>query len=141
MDTHATDNPSHSAPAGAVTRDPVCGMTVDMAKTPHRTTLEGREIGFCSAGCKAKFEADPAKYLTATDPVCGMKVDRTSAKHMLKHEGTRHYFCSKGCKTKFEAEPAKYLEGGGGEHHGHHHHSHGGPPVDPATLPEGAKWT
>jgi Cu+-exporting ATPase len=30
--------------------------------TPHRLVHEGAEILFCSAGCKAKFEADPAKY-------------------------------------------------------------------------------
>ncbi len=95
--------------AGAVTRDPVCGMTVDMAKTPHRITYEGREIGFCCAGCRGKFEAEPVKYLTATDPVCGMRIDRTTARHMLKHEGTRYYFCCDGCQKSFEAEPQKYL--------------------------------
>ena len=137
MDMHAKDTHSHAAPASAVTRDPVCGMIVDMAKTPHRTTYEGREIGFCSGGCKTKFEAEPAKYLSATDPVCGMRVDRASAKHMLKHEGARYYFCSEGCKTKFEEDPAKYLEGAGGEHHGHHHHGHGGPPVDFGDRPQG----
>ena len=106
MDSHS----HHHTPAGgAPTRDPVCGMSVDLAKTAHRTVHEGREIGFCSAGCKAKFEAAPETYLTATDPVCGMKVDRTTAQWMLKHEGTRYYFCCEGCLKKFEADPAKYL--------------------------------
>lgn len=165
MDTH--HNHSHADAGGAVTRDPVCGMTVDMAKTPHRTTHEGREIGFCSGGCKAKFEAEPTKYLTATDPVCGMQVDRATAKHMLKHEGTRYYFCSAGCLKSFEADPQKYLKApeadscgcghehghdhaapakeGGHDHsghgHSHHGHSHGAPPVDPSTVAEGTKWT
>ncbi|WP_421758742.1 heavy metal translocating P-type ATPase [Devosia sp.] len=93
----------------AATRDPVCGMSVNMATTAHKTAHEGREIGFCSAGCKAKFEAEPTKFLTAVDPVCGMSVDRATAQHMLKHEGTRYYFCCEGCLKKFEAEPAKYL--------------------------------
>ena len=47
-----------------VLKDPVCGMTV----TPHsKHTFEhkGHPFYFCSAGCKAKFEADPAKYLLA----------------------------------------------------------------------------
>ncbi len=140
MDTHATHTHSHAAPAGAVTRDPVCGMTVDMAKTPHRTIYEGREIGFCSGGCKAKFEADPAKYLSATDPVCGMQVDRASAKHMLKHEGTRYYFCSEGCKTKFEADPRSTSNRRRGAPRASPSRP-GGAPVDPATVPEGAKWT
>jgi Cu+-exporting ATPase len=44
-------------------RDPVCGMTVDPATSPHRHTHHGRTYHFCSAGCRTKFAADPAKYL------------------------------------------------------------------------------
>jgi P-type Cu+ transporter len=44
-------------------RDPVCGMTVDPHKTPHRQQHAGRTYYFCSAGCRDKFAADPAKYL------------------------------------------------------------------------------
>lgn len=44
-------------------RDPVCGMTVDRAKTPHRSVVDGRTFSFCGAGCKAKFDADPGAYL------------------------------------------------------------------------------
>ncbi|MFY9895960.1 MAG: heavy metal translocating P-type ATPase [Xanthobacteraceae bacterium] len=43
--------------------DPVCGMTVDAAASPHRYTHHGRDYAFCSAGCRAKFAADPNKYL------------------------------------------------------------------------------
>src|ERR1700733_538847 len=43
--------------------DPVCGMTVDPAKTPHRHSHGGRDFFFCSAGCCGKFIADPTKYL------------------------------------------------------------------------------
>jgi Cu+-exporting ATPase len=100
---------SHNATAPTATRDPVCGMTVDMEKAQHRTTHDGREFGFCSAGCKGKFEASPETYLSATDPVCGMQVDRARAQHMLKHEGTRYYFCCEGCLKSFEADPGKYL--------------------------------
>jgi Cu+-exporting ATPase len=162
MDTHAHHNHSHDN-AGAVTRDPVCGMTVDMAKTPHRTMHEGREIGFCSGGCKAKFEAAPETYLQATDPVCGMQVDRTTARHMLKHEGTRYYFCCEGCQKSFDANPGKYLNAkpfvlpgmsAGTAAHAHAHHGQnvapsGRPTADhlprPAgeddAVPTGAKWT
>ena len=93
-----------------VTRDPVCGMSVDMAKTAHRTTHDGREIGFCSAGCKAKFEAAPEQYLTATDPVCGMKVKIAGAKNTTVHEGHTYYFCNPKCLQKFTAEPDRYLK-------------------------------
>ncbi|MBR2536539.1 MAG: heavy metal translocating P-type ATPase [Hyphomicrobium sp.] len=52
-------------------RDPVCGMTVDPHTAQHRTLHEGHPFYFCSAGCKTKFEASPAKYLEnrVTPPV------------------------------------------------------------------------
>jgi xanthine dehydrogenase accessory factor len=42
--------------------DPVCGMTVDVADARFRTTNEGRTVYFCSAGCLAAFEEDPARF-------------------------------------------------------------------------------
>jgi|PersoiStandDraft_1058852.scaffolds.fasta_scaffold06632_2 Cu+-exporting ATPase len=42
--------------------DPVCGMT-PKPDTPHRTTFEGREYLFCSAGCRTKFEAEPSRFV------------------------------------------------------------------------------
>jgi Cu+-exporting ATPase len=44
--------------------DPVCGMKVDPETTSHRAEHDGARFFFCSAGCEAKFEADPTKYLT-----------------------------------------------------------------------------
>ena len=67
--SHGGHHP-HDAAAGAANenqeavRDPVCGMTVDPHKTPHRTNYAGRPYYFCSAGCLKKFSADPQKYLT-----------------------------------------------------------------------------
>ena len=43
-------------------RDPVCGMTVDRSKTPYRSEHRGRTVYFCSAGCKASFDAEPERY-------------------------------------------------------------------------------
>ncbi|MCK1719614.1 heavy metal translocating P-type ATPase [Bradyrhizobium sp. 141] len=43
--------------------DPVCGMTVDPATSKHNLTHHGETFHFCSAGCRSKFAADPAKYL------------------------------------------------------------------------------
>ena len=43
--------------------DPVCGMTVDPATTPHHAEHAGHAYHFCSAGCRSKFIADPATYL------------------------------------------------------------------------------
>jgi P-type Cu+ transporter len=45
--------------------DPVCGMTVDPHTAEHRYTHEGRPYYFCSAGCREKFIADPARYVAA----------------------------------------------------------------------------
>lgn len=42
--------------------DPVCGMTVTEQST-HMFNYKNKPFYFCSAGCKAKFVADPAKYL------------------------------------------------------------------------------
>src|ERR1700731_4465709 len=49
-------------------RDPVCGMTVDPQRTAHRHAVDGQTYYFCSAGCRAKFAADPDKYLKPTPP-------------------------------------------------------------------------
>jgi Cu+-exporting ATPase len=100
-----------AAEAPAVIRDPVCGMTVDPEAGKPTHGHGGRSYHFCSTGCRDKFEADPAAYLTATDPVCGMTVDRSTARHMAKHAGARFYFCSAGCQGKFAADPAKYPAG------------------------------
>ena len=53
-------------------KDPVCGMTVT-AQSRHVLEHEGRPFYFCSAGCKTKFEADPAKYL-APSPAAAQPV-------------------------------------------------------------------
>ncbi len=50
-----------SAAAGAI--DPVCGMTVDPATTTHHAEYSGHAHHFCSAGCRAKFVANPDAYL------------------------------------------------------------------------------
>ena len=64
--THGVHDARHSHPSGQLGTaiDPVCGMTVG-PETPHRTTYQGRELLFCSADCKNKFEADPARYAPA----------------------------------------------------------------------------
>ena len=43
-------------------RDPVCGMSVTR-ESPHKATHEGQDHYFCSGGCRAKFVADPHRYL------------------------------------------------------------------------------
>ena len=52
----------------ALVTDPVCGMKVDQATSKHRLEHGGTTFHFCSAGCRAKFVADPAKYLHPGPP-------------------------------------------------------------------------
>lgn len=121
---HAGHGHEHSAhrhpPAAGMAKDPVCGMSVDPATAKHQVEHEGVTHYFCSAGCKAKFEAAPEKYLrkgangTETedltkDPVCGMTVDPHTAKYRAEYAGRTYYFCRAGCKEKFEADPERYL--------------------------------
>ncbi|HLY54637.1 MAG TPA: heavy metal translocating P-type ATPase [Stellaceae bacterium] len=49
-------------PAGTA-RDPVCGMAVDPATAKHTLIHAGVGQFFCSAGCRAKFAAEPERYL------------------------------------------------------------------------------
>ncbi len=51
------------APGATLVRDPVCGMSVDPATSAHHADHRGTTYHFCSAGCREKFESDPAKFL------------------------------------------------------------------------------
>ena len=48
-------------------KDPVCGMDVDPHTAKHRADHAGRTYYFCSARCRERFVADPAKFLAADD--------------------------------------------------------------------------
>ena len=45
-----------------ISKDPVCGMTVD-----HQSTLtsvhSGSTYAFCSPSCKAKFDQEPGRFI------------------------------------------------------------------------------
>ncbi|HHY50748.1 MAG TPA: heavy metal translocating P-type ATPase, partial [Alphaproteobacteria bacterium] len=123
------DHPEHHhahahAPRGTASQpeprtaiDPVCGMTVDLATTPHKLTYAGVEYGFCSAGCKTKFEARPAAYLS-TQPFDPAKLDpRRGARHEAAHDGR--------------------VSGRAGDVH----HGHDRPRVSAGEVPQGTKWT
>ncbi|URL59727.1 heavy metal translocating P-type ATPase [Luteibacter flocculans] len=57
-----------AADIAATVLDPVCGMHVDPAKTPHHFTHEGHDYAFCGARCRERFMQDPAKYLEPKKP-------------------------------------------------------------------------
>jgi len=65
---HHCSGHDHADHAPATARDPVCGMTVDPQRTAHRHAVDGQTYYFCSAGCRAKFAADPDKYLKPAPP-------------------------------------------------------------------------
>jgi Cu+-exporting ATPase len=57
------DGHAHGAAVGSVTTDPVCGMDVTVSHDTLRAGHKGTTYYFCNAGCRAKFLADPAKYV------------------------------------------------------------------------------
>lgn len=64
--SHGHHHPiEHGLALPATVRDPVCGMNVDPTTTPHRFEANGVTTHFCSAHCREKFAADPAKYVEA----------------------------------------------------------------------------
>ena len=125
--------------AGTKARDPICGMSVDTETAQHRSEYDGKTFYFCCGGCKAKFDAEPARYVQAKqvafamhpktlhvpsahgathtqeakelakDPVCGMTVDPATTTHRAEHNGHVHFFCAASCQQKFIADPDKYL--------------------------------
>ncbi len=127
------------APEAQLVRDPVCGMSVDPATATEHVGYMGTTQYFCSAGCRSKFEKDPARYTTqvvqlehaahlghshamaampggemerhqsAIDPVCGMRVDPDHAEYRSFQKGETYYFCSAGCKETFDKDPGKYI--------------------------------
>jgi len=48
--------------------DPVCGMQVETVHAPASAVHDGRTYSFCSDHCRQRFDADPARFATATAP-------------------------------------------------------------------------
>lgn len=46
-------------------KDPICGMSVNIAHAKHVSEFEGRRFYFCCAGCKQAFDKQPEKYALA----------------------------------------------------------------------------
>jgi len=45
--------------------DPVCGMTVDVARAPDTATHDGVTYWFCASGCRRRFQDEPERFVTA----------------------------------------------------------------------------
>jgi Cu+-exporting ATPase len=52
-----------------ITRDPICGMTVDPAAGKPSHEHGGHLYHFCNPRCLDKFVAEPDAHVSATDPV------------------------------------------------------------------------
>ena len=114
--------------------DPICGMTVDLAKAAGRYDHKGTTYYFCGTSCLERFRTDPDRALSkrppnlitmptprkplpmmvqaATgeiDPVCGMTVQPATAAGSYEYRGKKYYFCATRCLEKFRAEPEYYL--------------------------------
>jgi xanthine dehydrogenase accessory factor len=46
-------------------RDPICGMTVEVAGAAQVAEFEGRTYYFCCGGCRERFLAEPQRYAAA----------------------------------------------------------------------------
>ena len=51
----------------AEARDPVCGMSVVIGTSRHRSEAAGQIVYFCCAGCKATFDRDPRRHLAGLE--------------------------------------------------------------------------
>jgi YHS domain-containing protein len=77
-----------------------------------RVEHDGQFVYFCCAGCKKKFEANPAAAIAKMSaeeqaaikvndvcPTTGEKVENRDVK--VEHNGRNVYFCCAGCKTPY----------------------------------------
>jgi len=62
---HRGDKGIETTPAASAmeARDPVCGMTVDIATARYRSDAGGRITYFCCLACQESFEQNPERYI------------------------------------------------------------------------------
>ena len=60
MSSHAHEHRAMTTPA---VEDPVCGMDVDPSASEYTAVHDGSTYFFCSAHCKARFDANPEQYV------------------------------------------------------------------------------
>src|SRR5262249_21296023 len=97
--SHIEPRQDAAAPSTAELIDPVCAMKVSHSST-HVAEFEGYQYVFCSAGCRTKFLADPAKYISGGKhstsaqsgaPCCAHKLETAPlAPQASSHEHVAH---------------------------------------------------
>ena len=79
--------------------DPVCGMTVDVAKAEAAgLTLEyeGRTYAFCRDGCRRAFNEEPATYAAKAEHAHAISVPKATGVPVID-EGMRLWYESCSC--------------------------------------------
>ncbi|MBN3763584.1 XdhC family protein [Burkholderia sp. Ac-20365] len=56
-------------------RNPVCGMSIEIASAKHVVEYGGQKVYFCCDCCKAEFEREPERYLAAAHGESGLHVE------------------------------------------------------------------
>jgi Cu+-exporting ATPase len=109
---------------GAAMKDPVCGMTVRPEKAAGHLDWGGKTFYFCSAGCLAKFRADPERYVpkaAAPAPTPG-----AAPAHAHTHPAASTAASAPGATPAATARPAP---------------SHARPPAAPPAAGRGTIYT
>ncbi len=79
--------------------DPVCGMTVDVAKAEEaRLTIEhdGRTYAFCRSGCLRAFQEEPATYAAKSEQAHAITVPQAKGLPVID-AGMRRWYESCSC--------------------------------------------
>jgi YHS domain-containing protein len=79
--------------------DPVCGMTVDVAKANEAgLTLEheGRTYAFCRSSCRQAFREEPASYAAKAEQAHAITVPQSAGLPVID-EGMRRWYESCSC--------------------------------------------
>jgi YHS domain-containing protein len=79
--------------------DPVCGMTVDVAKAEaDGLTVEhdGRTYAFCRTGCLRAFQEEPATYAAKAEQAHAISVPQAKGLPVID-EGMRRWYESCSC--------------------------------------------
>ena len=63
--TDHVESTGFEPPPTVEAKDPICGMTVEVATARHQSDWAGRSVYFCCLRCKETFDADPQRYAGA----------------------------------------------------------------------------
>ena len=104
---------------------PVSGAKLDSKGDPVVLVQDGRKVKFCCAGCKPKFEADPASFIAKIDEqIIAQQKKFYPIETCIVGEGklgsmgepldlvvnNRHVrLCCAGCEKKLKADPAAFI--------------------------------